>query len=47
MPDALRWSMRADVCLSGGSAMTDLLFVLGTIAFFALSWAYVAGAERL
>jgi hypothetical protein len=46
-PDAAHSSARAGDCLHGGSAMTDLLFVLGAIIFFGLSWAYAAGAERL
>jgi len=27
--------------------MLDLLFVLGTVAFFAVSWAYVRYCERM
>jgi len=44
---------RIPVCAACGTddaqpqAMLDLLFVLATVAFFALSWAYARLCERL
>src|SRR5947208_9318931 len=44
LPTATRWRC----CISKGkSAMLDALFVLMTLAFFTVSWAFVKGCEKL
>ena len=46
-PRPLPGAILAERCVRWRYAMLDLLFVVLTVGFFAVAWAYVRGCERV